>query len=491
MNFREELRLHIKAGTPAIYVETSEWDRFREELKLACKSLQKDKEPNFWVPGDHDNEIVDLIETIKQNEDAGGITVIEYIDRYVDGNGGEKDVPIMLSIIVRKLREIGHQIICVSPILNLPKILEKDFAVLSMPLPGRDDIKDILRKIAKDFNVDIDSANKILDAAKGLSVTEVYNAFAKVAVDRNKITAEEISLIVSEKEQIIRKSGHLQFIRTETNLDAIGGLENLKKWLGIRRNSFGQEGKYKNLDKPKGVLLLGIPGTGKSLSAKAVAGLWNMPLLRLDIGSIFGGLVGESEANIRAVIKTAESMEPCVLWVDEIEKGFSGNSGERDGGTSARVFGSFLTWMQEKEKEVFVFATANDISKLPPEFLRKGRFDEIFFVDLPGRDVRKDIFKIFLAKKGQKDIEPSDELLKYTDGYSGSEIESIVNEALHRAIEDSSNEEVIISASHLLDAAKETFPLSKTMDDKIKELRKWTKDRCRMASDSQPEDVSG
>lgn len=488
----EELKLQIDAGIPAIYVETTEWERF--EATLERVSNDSDKDIRCWNPlsgfeGDDDDDCTDFISLIRKLSGEYAvpdwdITVIEHADRYFQ----DPDPMIMFAVMLKKLRKIDHQIIVVAPSLHLPDAIRQEFSIIEFPLPDRDDIETILTNVITGSMAD--SHNDILDSVRGLGTTEIRNAFAKVAKRHGKITAEEIVHLVAEKEQIIRKSGYLDFIKPDKGMDDIGGLENLKAWLKTRQIAFGAKARRQNLQAPKGVLLLGIPGTGKSLSAKSVASVWKMPLLRLDMARIFGGLVGESEANMRNTIKVAESMEPCVLWIDEIEKGLSGGQGgERDGGTSARVFGTFLTWMQEKQKEVFIFATANDVSKLPPELLRKGRFDEIFFVDLPDQDARESIFKIHLSLKQQNKKIP-DDLLEQTEGFSGAEIETIVNEAHFKAHEDKYNagndsqDNPLIACTHLIDATGSIVPLAKTMKEDIERLRDWAKARCRAASDS-------
>ena len=260
-----------------------------------------------------------------------------------------------------------------------------------------------------------------------------------------------------------------------------------------RKLAYDFKAQIWNLPEPKGVLLLGVPGCGKSLTAKCISALWNMPLLRLDIGKVFQGIVGSSEENIRRAIATAEVVAPCVLWIDEIEKGLSGSrsSGVTDGGTTSRIFSTILTWMQEKTKPVFVVATANDISSLPPELLRKGRFDEIFFVDLPNKEDRKAIFDIHLRKKGfdPKDLF-TDKLSDLSKGYNGAEIEEAVNEAMFSAYTENPDMPKLM-VKHLMDAIKDIVPLSSTMDEQIKALRTWAKKRAKMAGQENEEKLEG
>lgn len=239
---------------------------------------------------------------------------------------------------------------------------------------------------------------KICKAALGLTLQEAENAFARAMVEDGKLNIDDIEVVLEEKCQVIKKTGILEFMKSDLKMEDVGGLENLKRWISKRNKSWLDSAQKYNLPAPKGVLITGVPGCGKSLTAKAISAMWQLPLLRLDMGKIFSGVVGSSEENMRKAIKTAEAVSPSILWIDEIEKGFGGASSSGDSGTSMRIFGTFLTWMQEKIKPVFVVATANNISNLPSELLRKGRFDEIFFVDLPTKNERKDIFRLHLKK---------------------------------------------------------------------------------------------
>jgi len=274
-------------------------------------------------------------------------------------------------------------------------------------------------------------------------------------------------------------------------MESIGGLDNLKEWLKTRYKAFSQNAKKYKLKSPKGIMLLGIPGTGKSLSAKAVSNSWKMPLLRLDFGKVFGGIVGESESNIRETIKIAESLSPCVLWIDEIEKGLSGLNGGGDSGTSARVFGTFLTWMQEKESEVFVLATANNISALPKELLRKGRFDEIFFVDLPTKEERKQIIDIHLLNVEQESHNLNiDKLADLSKGFSGAELEEVVNEALFNIFDTNSIDKPLLKTKDLIKVIESFYPLSKTLNPKeLTKMREVAKARYKPASKYEPESL--
>ncbi|HYV65651.1 MAG TPA: AAA family ATPase, partial [Myxococcales bacterium] len=294
----------------------------------------------------------------------------------------------------------------------------------------------------------------------------------------------DIDVILSEKERIVRKSGVLEFFRTQEKMDNIGGLDQLKSWLKKRQSAFSEEARKFGLPRPKGILMIGIPGGGKSLTAKAVGASWRLPLLRLDVGKVFAGIVGSSEENMRRAIQMAEAVAPSILWVDELEKGFSGtgSSNQSDAGTAARVFGSFITWLQEKTTPVFVIATANNVDELPPEMLRKGRFDEIFFVDLPTLPERTEIGAIHLKRRGR---DPSqfdlDKIAEKSEGMTGAEIEQAVVSALFDEY-DRHGSAGVLATEGVLHSLSETVPLSRTMKEKVAALRTWCRTRARPAS---------
>ena len=390
--------------------------------------------------------------------------------------------------MIRTLRNIAAQdsenktLIFSQPFLQLPKELEKDVHILDLPYPKFEDQKQIYKRVCERYGISSEEpAPELIEAALGLTIMEAEKAFSLAYIENKQLTRTEIPLVIREKENVIKKSGYLEYYHPKETMNDVGGLGNLKDWLQKRGRGFDSHAKDFGLTYPKGILLLGIPGTGKSLTAKAVGNLWHFPLLRLDMGKIFGGIVGESEKNIREALKIAEAISPSILWVDEIEKGMSGisSSGSTDGGTTARVLGTFLTWMQEKTSPVFVVATANDISQLPPELLRKGRVDEIFFVDLPTQKEREQIIKIHLQKKGRNpnnfDVET---LAKEAKGFSGAELEEAVKEALFQAYD----EEKEINDSHISKAIAKTYPLSCTMSETIEKMRKWAKSRAVAAS---------
>jgi len=320
--------------------------------------------------------------------------------------------------------------------------------------------------------------DKVLDAACGLTTIEAENAFALSVVEFKSV---DPVIVAREKAEAVKKNGLLELVEARESLDSIGGLDVLKDWLLKRRNAFGRRAIEYGLPTLKGLLILGIPGTGKSLTAKATAKVFGVPLLKLDAGRIFAGLVGQSESNLRSVVQTAEAIAPCCLWIDEIEKGFAGSksSGATDGGTSSRVFGSFISWMQEKKAPVFVVATANDVSQLPPEMLRKGRFDELFFVDLPNQAEREAIWEIQITRHGRDPKEfDTVQLAKATEGLTGSEIENVFIDALYLGF-DGEREPTDLDIARIL---TEFVPLSKLMAEQISGLRNWSKGRARLAT---------
>ena len=302
-------------------------------------------------------------------------------------------------------------------------------------------------------------------------------------VNEGTISIDDLKIIMDEKMQVIKKTGILEFVTTNLNIDDIGGLDNLKSWLKKRNNSWAENAKKYCIPAPKGVLITGVPGCGKSLTAKAMSAIWQLPLLRLDLGKIFSGLVGSSEENMRRAIATAEAVAPSILWVDEIEKGLSGVNSGGDSGVTSRIFGQFLTWMQEKEAPVFVIATANNINNLPPELMRKGRFDEIFFVDIPTFNERVEIFRLHLKKRLKdkdvaKNIQVTDEICRQlaslTEGFIGAEIEQVVISALYEAF----FEKRALEFKDLEKTIKNTVPLSTTQREQILSLRAWANVRA-------------
>ncbi len=499
MNFNSELKNYLKANISSIYIQSYEWERFQGKITRISKELDKKlyffndvkglsffdyKNKKFKLEDEENRDIVDVLENLQENS----IYILEEIhEPYLS----DSSVVNRIKFTLRELRKKRTSIIIFSSILNIPKELEKELLILEMPLPSINDFEKLFNSLAKEFNISSNINLDVLSSLLGLTIDEGRTALSKAIVEKGKLSEDEIDILISQKEQIIKKSGHLEYFHPKENMNSIGGLDNLKEWLEVRKKGFLTNAKKYKLKSPKGIMLLGIPGTGKSLSAKAVSSSWKMPLVRLDFGKIFGSLVGESETNIRETIKIAESLSPCILWIDEIEKGLSGLNSTGDGGTSSRVFGTFLTWMQEKESEVFVLATANDISVLPPELLRKGRFDEIFFVDLPTKEERIEIIMIHL-KNVEQDITSFniEKISEESKGFSGAELEEVINEALFNIFDSNSTTKPILSTNTILKVVKEFYPLSKTMEERIKKIRKWAIKRTKLASKYQGEELS-
>ena len=480
----------IRARYPLIYVVSFEENRVESELLRITQNRKKQiykwsitnglENPDGSFLGEFKDPIK-VLEYILQS-DINGIFVMKDYHPYLNE-----------SVVIRKLRDVAHSlktsmknVVFLSPILKVPVELEKEISVVDYNLPGKEEIGQIVKSISESIGeadkLEISRnpmlLQKVVEAALGLTAEEAENVFAKSLVQTGDFN---LKIILSEKEQIIRKSGVLEYCHVNENMKGVGGLDDLKKWLNKRGKAFTPEARDFGLPEPRGVLLLGIPGCGKSLTAKAISSMWQLPLLKLDVGKVFSSLVGSSEENVRRAIQTAESIAPSILWLDEMEKGFSGlgSSGQTDGGTTARVFGTFLTWLQEKKTPVFVVATCNNVSQLPPELLRKGRFDEIFFVDLPSKEERKEIFKIHLEKRNRDskgfNIE---KLAEKSIGFSGSEIEEIIISSLYDAFDDGKE----LDQSYIEKTIENMVPLSQTMEDQIKGTREWAKIRAKKAS---------
>lgn len=497
-----EIEVLIRARYPLIYVITWEEQRLLKHVTKIGSRLGKRvfewSVTTGLVPAGTSIQAQKHRDTATQDPLVALDNVIEHVEPalYVF-----KDFHPFLKgqnmAVIRRLREVSgtmqntyKTIVITSPIFELPPELEKDLTVVDFDLPGKNDFAVLLARIIDEvkenpkLNVRIDdrAKEKIVHALLGLTLTEAENVLAKTLVEHRSLGEKSLEVIHSEKKQIIRKSGLLEYYDAEEGLGSVGGLDALKGWLLKRSVAFTEQARQFGLPSPKGILLLGVQGCGKSLMAKTISNTWRLPLLRFDVGKVFGSLVGSSEQNIRRAIKVAESVAPIVFWIDEIDKAFRGSRGSgsnTDSGTSARVFGAFLTWLSEKDSPVFVVATANDVSMLPPELLRKGRFDEIFFVDLPAFTERKEIFQIHLKKRrldpAKFDIEA---LGRASAGYSGAEIE----EAVISAMFDVFYEKQPMTTERLLKSIQQTVPLSKTMSEDVDGLREWANGRARLAT---------
>jgi AAA+ superfamily predicted ATPase len=490
--------LHLsRAGATLLHIASYEWERVRGiviglsnalavPLRVWSQStgLRAFNE-NGEVSGE-DAAATDPMEVLRQlhGSDEAGVWLMEDFQPFLR----EEHHPLL-----RWLREIARLpasprklVVLSTPLPGLPMDLRKEIPTIELELPGVDDLRVVLQDAATALSVRASDDEALLDAARGLTVMEARLAFGKAAAELGRLDHGAVPLVAREKERIIKQSEVLEYYPTDARMTDVGGLDQLKEWLDRRGRAFGAGARDFGLDSPKGVLLLGVQGCGKSLLAKAVAATWQFPLLRFDMGKVFGGIIGQSEGNIRTALQVAQALAPCVLWIDEIEKGLAGmgSSDQTDGGTTARVVGTLLTWMQEKRDPVFVVATANRIDMLPPELLRKGRFDEIFFVDLPTRAVREEILSIHLQKKRRdpRDFDLAD-LAARSSGFSGAELEEAVREGLYDAFAESRE----LHTEHIARALDKTFPLSRTMREQIENLRQWAKVRARLASAQSPE----
>jgi SpoVK/Ycf46/Vps4 family AAA+-type ATPase len=503
--FAEQIDLLVRARYPALYVVTFEegrlehllfelarrqgkpfavWTATRGLRSLGVREQAGAELPHYPTPSE-------VLEHIRAERGAG-IYLLEDLHLHFD----DPQVVRRLRDVAAELKNSHKTVVLSAARMALPPELEKDLTVLDLPLPDEAEIAALLRSLCEQLSqrdpksvaLSREDSRSLVRAARGLTLAEAENAFAKAAVYGDRLDAGDIQLVMEEKRQAIRKSGVLDFHPAEATLEDVGGLEPLKDWLRRRGKALLPGAREFGLEVPKGVLLLGVPGCGKSLSAQVIAHSWGLPLLHLDLGRVFSGLLGSSEDNMRKALQAAEAVAPAVLWVDEIEKGLAGGNGssQSDGGTAQRVFASLLTWMQEQRAGVFVAATANRIDALPPELLRRGRFDEIFFVDLPAAAARAEILSIHLRKRGR---DPSlfalADLAKACDGYSGAEIEQALVEALFAAFDRGSE----LEGEDIARAIADTTPLSVTSAEAIGAMRAWAKTRARSADRPTPEPV--
>jgi SpoVK/Ycf46/Vps4 family AAA+-type ATPase len=495
MVMKEELSILVQAQYPLIYLVTSEEERAEQTIE-ALAQMKPQRKVFIWTVT---HGIVEYGQprNVTQHNTVSPEAAVEWVIRQRDpGIFVFKDlhpfidspaVTRWLRDAIASFKDTQRTIVLMSPVQTVPVELEKEVIVLDYPLPDMAELNQVLSQqldLNRSRRVTTEAREKLLKAALGLTKDEAEKVYRKAQVTNGRLTEAEVDIVLSEKKQLIRRNGILEYIEEDETLDSVGGLEELKHWLKQRSNAFTERAREYGLPQPKGMMILGVPGCGKSLIAKTTSRLWGLPLLRLDMGRVYdGSMVGRSEANLRNALKTAESISPAILFIDEIDKAFAGSTGsaDSDGGTSSRIFGSFLTWMQEKTSPVFVMATANRVERLPGEFLRKGRFDEIFFVDLPSADERKEIFRIHLSKR-REDISrfDLDQLVMVCDGFSGAEIEQALVAAMYEAFaQDREFTQLDIIAS-----IRATLPLSKTMHEQVTALRDWARQRARPAASS-------
>lgn len=479
---------YIRAGYSGIFLVSAEEQRVCAELKSIADYLSYHL--LFWsvVDGAVDaatakvTSAMDPLDALALIEDAPPKTIFLLRDFHVFLDDPNPIVVRKMKDLLLQSKTLQKHIIILGCRYVLPPELEREMTVLHAVLPGFDDLSLVLKSIVSSAElppISPDLHDAAVSAAAGLTTIEAENAFALSIVETKTINPE---VIAREKASTVKKNGILELVESSEDLDSIGGLDELKEWLIQRRCAFSKPAREYGLPPLKGLLILGLAGTGKSLSAKACSKVFGVPLLKLDVGRIFGGLVGQSEANLRGVISTAEALAPCVVWLDELDKAFgSGRSSASDGGTSSRILGSFLSWMQEKTASVFVVATANDVSQLPPELLRKGRWDELFFVDLPTVEERRAIWKIVIRKhrRNPEDFDIA-ALAIGSNGFTGAEIEAAFIDAMFVAFH-LNTEPTDLSIAAVL---SEAVPLSKLSAEQINGLRAWAKGRARGAAHS-------
>lgn len=483
ISLKTKLNRYIDAGFPIIYINTFEESKVDEIIAQvgAGNEIFEWNESRGYVdfttgtPFIEDCTLEMMLEQMKEPELLERkIIVLKDIAPYLE----EPRVVAKIKGLVRLINQgVDATIIIISSVLVMPKELEKFITILEMDYLDMEAIKQVIKNFIIDNGLSMVKENLIEELAtafKGLTEFEINNLLALSYSDDGELTKKDLRLIFDQKQQMIKKAGILEMIPLKETVDDIGGLENLKKWFIKKAKVFKnmENAKKYGVDMPKGVLIAGVPGCGKSLNAKAAANLFEVPLLRLDMGRLMGKYVGESESNLRNAIALAEAISPCVLWIDELEKAFAGISGNGGGNeVTVRLFGNFLTWMQEKTSPTFVVATANDITQLPPELLRKGRFDEIFYVGLPNETERKKIFQIHLKKRRPTDIDKINinSLVVKTNGFSGADIEGVVKDAIENAFSDDKD---CVATEDVLDAIRNTHCLSELMKEALEKMQK-------------------
>ncbi len=493
MALKDSIAKYMDAGYPMFYINTFEESKTESMLKsiadgrrvaiwsIAGGYSEYDTKNNEYLISQNKDDAFELQNVLErklcdENELNRSILIIKDAHIVLEN----EEVKAALKEIAVKISEgLDSCVVLISSVVTIPVELEKYITILENDYLGFGEIRDIIKGFAEDNGINALNPtllDELAVALKGLSEYEILNFLSLALADDGELTRKDLSLIFEQKKQMILKSGTLEMISLNESINDIGGLENLKKWL-IRKSAIITNipaAEEFGVDMPKGVLIAGVPGCGKSLCAKATAKLFEIPLLRLDIGKLMGKYLGESEANFRKAINLAEAISPCVLWVDELEKAFAGIGGDGGHEVTTRLFGSFLTWMQEKTSAVFVVATANDITKLPPELLRKGRFDEIFYVGLPNNSERAKIFDIHIKKRRKNAKIDISRLVSKTDGYSGADIEGVVKEAVESAFANKKDE---LSTEDILDAIKNTNSLSVIMKDSLDRMKKEYENR--------------
>lgn len=498
MSFEDQLDMYLRSKFTLIVLVSPEEERMVASIKTLCD--RTNRLCASWDAADGFQTLSGAGGPTAGKDPLSALDQIEKADRNNSAVFILKDFHESWSnaVIKRKLRSVCQRLkfskkslIITAPAAKLPDELRDEAILIDFPLPTAEELDRVLTSLTATPGVKVDltplGKEKMLQAALGLTAAQAQRVFAKAIVRNGVLDERDIELVTDEKKQIIRENDALEFFSAIESPDDVGGLGVLKSWLRLRELAFSKEARRYGLPAPKGIALIGIPGTGKSLTAKMIGGLWRLPLVRLDVGALFGSLVGESEERVRRSLHLVETVAPCILWIDEMEKALA--HGGLDSGTSTRVFGTILTWMQEKKSPVFVVATANDISSLPPELLRRGRFDEIFFLDLPTQEEREEIFAVHLKKRGRLPVDFEVALLaSETVGYVGSEIEQAIIDAMYIGFNDKQRE---FTSQDILSAIHKQVPLSISQRERIDALREWLREgRAQSASFQEVEEAA-
>jgi len=490
MTFNDELNLFLKARYPIIYINTIEEDRVEYVIRKNVKTNLKRSIYSWdFVDGYTNNpnnqgfgkrnplQALELVERL--NPETPAIFLLKDFNRFLS----DLAISRKLRNLSRILKLQPKTIIIIGSELNIPRELQDLITVIQFQLPTEEEIIKEFDRLIKSLKITIDSKlfENLIRSCQGLSLERIRRVLSKIIATYKTIDENSISILLSEKKQIIGQTEILEYWSVNEEFDNLGGVENLKEWLKKRQTAFGSQASNYGLPTPRGLLLIGLQGTGKSLTAKAIANDWKLPLLKLDVGKLFGGIVGESESRLRQMITVTETISPCILWIDEIDKAFSNSEGKGDSGTSNRVLGTFISWLSEKTKPVFVIATANSIDYLPLEIIRKGRFDEVFFLDLPQKSEREEIFKIHLQQFRPNNWESfnSKELAQLTESFSGAEIRQTIIEAMYQAFYEKRE----FTTNDIQNAISELIPLANIENEQMVKLKKWARSgRIRLAS---------
>ena len=490
MKFNDELALFLKARYPIIYINTIEEDRVEYVIRKNIKTnLNRSIYSWDFVDGYTNNpnnegfakrnplQALELVERL--NAETPALFLLKDFNRFLT----DLSISRKLRNISRILKLQPKTIIIIGSDLTIPKELQDLITVVQFQLPLEEEISQELNRLISSLNIKVDSQlfESLTRACQGLSLERIRRVLSKIIATYKTIDNDSIAVLLSEKKQIISQTEILEYSSVNEQIANLGGLENLKDWLKKRKTAFGLQALNYGLPTPRGLLLIGIQGTGKSLTAKAIANDWQLPLLKLDVGKLFGGIVGESESRLRQMINVAETISPCILWIDEIDKAFSNTDNRGDSGTSNRVLATFISWLSEKTKPVFVIATANNIDLLPIEIIRKGRFDEIFFLDLPEQEEREEIFKIHLQTFRPNSWELFDysQLAKASESFSGAEIRQSIIEGMYHAFYEKRE----FTTEDICMALKELIPLAHLESDQMIRLQQWASSgRIRSAS---------